>query len=331
MKLLGRDTSALLIGTLLLCHGVFGALHLVCDPLEWCIGGAQHSAEHQTAPGAGDAHEHHTDHGGSTAYFAVVALGLLALILAAPKVCRRVADLARHALACGPSSGARRIASPTNPRTTRSSGVQALRSTSLRQRGSEQAVPEASHNKGVVLKTLLMKAWPLALLLAVAFLLAACGDAGSGQQGDGSAGGGHGQMDHGQMGHGSMGMGSGGMAKQMIMENGNTPTRRSSTRWSPPPGCHSHGRGSPQERRARGDNELSRNIISSQQAEIEELKSIKQEEFGTSNVPMEMSQEQMRGMGMMMDPQRLSKREPFDEAFIDAMIPHHRSAIRWPR
>ena len=74
MKLLGvRHLSALLIGTLLLCHGVFGALHLVCDPLEWCIGGAQHSAEHQTAPGAGDAHEHHTDHGGSTAYFAVVA------------------------------------------------------------------------------------------------------------------------------------------------------------------------------------------------------------------------------------------------------------------
>jgi hypothetical protein len=70
----------LLIGTLLLCHGVFGALHLVCDPLEWCIGGAQHSAEHQTSTGAGDAHEHHTGHG-STAYFAVVALGLLVLIL----------------------------------------------------------------------------------------------------------------------------------------------------------------------------------------------------------------------------------------------------------
>jgi uncharacterized protein (DUF305 family) len=45
-------------------------------------------------------------------------------------------------------------------------------------------------------------------------------------------------------------------------------------------------------------------------------------------VLMEMSQEQMQGMGMMMDPKRLSKREPFDEAFIDAMIPHHRSAIQ---
>ena len=82
MKLLGmRHLSVLLIGTLLLCHGVFGALHLVCDPLEWCAVGAQHSAEHQTAAGAGDAHEHPTGHDVSTPYFAVVALGLLGLIL----------------------------------------------------------------------------------------------------------------------------------------------------------------------------------------------------------------------------------------------------------
>jgi uncharacterized protein (DUF305 family) len=42
---------------------------------------------------------------------------------------------------------------------------------------------------------------------------------------------------------------------------------------------------------------------------------------------MEMSPQQMRGMGMMMNPQRLAKQEPFDEAFIDDMIPHHQSAI----
>ena len=40
-----------------------------------------------------------------------------------------------------------------------------------------------------------------------------------------------------------------------------------------------------------------------------------------------MSSEQMRGMDVMMDPQRLANRNPFDQAFIDAMIPHHRSAI----
>ena len=42
---------------------------------------------------------------------------------------------------------------------------------------------------------------------------------------------------------------------------------------------------------------------------------------------MEMSSKQMRDMGMMMDPQALADENPFDQAFIDAMIPHHQSAI----
>jgi uncharacterized protein (DUF305 family) len=42
---------------------------------------------------------------------------------------------------------------------------------------------------------------------------------------------------------------------------------------------------------------------------------------------MEMSPQQMQSMGMMMDPQQLAHSEPFDRAFIDAMIPHHQSAI----
>jgi uncharacterized protein (DUF305 family) len=173
------------------------------------------------------------------------------------------------------------------------------------------------------LKTLLKKAWPLALLLAVAFPLSACGGAGSGQQGDGSAGGGHGQM-----GHGSMGMGSGGMAKQMVMENGKYSDKAFIDAMVP----HHQGAIAMAEvalKNAQHEEiiQLSRKIISSQQAEIEELKSIKQEEFGTSNLPMEMSPEQMRGMGMTMDPQQLANQKPFEEAFIDAMIPHHQSAI----
>ena len=173
-----------------------------------------------------------------------------------------------------------------------------------------------------------MKAWPLALLLAVAFLLAACGGAGSDQQGDDSGGGGHGQMDNGQMDHGSMGMGSKGMATQMVMKNGKYSDKAFIDAMVP----HHQGAIAMAEvalKNAEHEEikELSRNIISSQQAEIEELKSIKQEEFGTSNVPMEMSMEQMRGMSMMMDPQSLAKENPFDEAFIDAMIPHHQSAI----
>jgi uncharacterized protein (DUF305 family) len=171
------------------------------------------------------------------------------------------------------------------------------------------------------LKTLLMKAWLLAPLLAVAFLLAACGGAGSGQQGN-ESGGGHGQMDH-----GSMGMGSGGMARQMIMEKGKYSDKAFIDAMVP----HHQGAIAMAEvalKNAEHEEiiQLSRNIISSQQAEIEELKSIKREEFGTSNMPMEMSPEQMQAIDMM-NPQELGNREPFDKAFIDAMIPHHQSAI----
>jgi len=135
-------------------------------------------------------------------------------------------------------------------------------------------------------------------------------------------------MDHDQMGHSSMGMGSGVMARQIVMENGKYSDRHFIDAMVP------HHQGAIEMAQVALKNaeheeikQLSWNIISSQQAEIEELKSIKKEEFGTSEVPMEMSQEQMRSMGMMMDPQELANKEPFDKAFIDAMIPHHQSAI----
>ena len=176
-----------------------------------------------------------------------------------------------------------------------------------------------------------MRAWLPTLLLAVAFLLAACGGAGGGQQGDESGGDGqmdHGSMDHGQMGHGSMGMGSKSMAKQMVMQNGKYSDKRFIDAMVP------HHQGAIAMARVALGNaeheqieELSRNIISTQQAEIEDLKAIKKEEFGTSQVPMEMSPQQMRGMGIMMNSQELANKEPFDKAFIDAMIPHHQSAI----
>ena len=184
------------------------------------------------------------------------------------------------------------------------------------------------------MKTLLRKAWPLTLLLVATFILTACSGAGGGQQGSGSDGHGehgmaeNGRMDHDQMGHGSMDMGSGGMAKQMVMQNGEYSDRRFIDAMVP------HHQGAIAMAKVALKNaeheeikELSRNIVSTQQAEIEELKSIKEEEFGTSDVPMEMNQEQMRAMGMMMDPQALADEDPFDRAFIDAMIPHHQSAI----
>jgi uncharacterized protein (DUF305 family) len=175
------------------------------------------------------------------------------------------------------------------------------------------------------LKTLLSNAWLFAGFLAVAFVLAACG--GGSQQGNGS-GGGMAGMDHGQMDHGSMGMGTKGMTRQMVTENGKYSDKAFIDAMVP------HHQGAIVMARVALENaeheeirDLSRNIVLTQQAEIGELKAIKKEEFGTSNVPMEMSSEQMRGMGMMMDPQSLAEENPFDRAFIDAMIPHHRSAI----
>ena len=83
MKLLGaRKLSVLLVGTLLLCHGIFGALHLICYSPQCAGESKEHPAEHQAAAGAvGDAHEYPADHGTNTAYFAVLAVGLLGLLL----------------------------------------------------------------------------------------------------------------------------------------------------------------------------------------------------------------------------------------------------------
>jgi uncharacterized protein (DUF305 family) len=180
------------------------------------------------------------------------------------------------------------------------------------------------------------KVWLLALLLAVAFIVAGCGGAGGGQQGsesgseqgtDKKTGGGMAGMDHSQMGHDSMGMSSGEMARQMVMENGKYSDERFIDAMVP------HHQGAVEMAEVALQNaeheeikQLSRTIISTQRAEIEELKAIKQQEFGTSKVPMEMSVQEMQMMGMT-DPDALANRDPFDRAFIDAMIPHHQSAI----
>jgi hypothetical protein len=86
MRFLGdRRLSVLLIGALLFCHGVFGALHLACYSPR-CAGGGGHPAEHRATSGAvDDAHEHPADHGighgTGGGYFAVLAVGLLGLFL----------------------------------------------------------------------------------------------------------------------------------------------------------------------------------------------------------------------------------------------------------
>jgi uncharacterized protein (DUF305 family) len=183
---------------------------------------------------------------------------------------------------------------------------------------------------------------PPVLLLVLAILLACCGGAGGDAQegadddGKDKSGNGHVQgMGHGENGKsggmsGTEGVdhGSGGMASGMLMKNGRYSDERFINAMVP------HHQGAVDMARVALKNaehpeiqQLAENIISTQKAEIGELKSIKQEEFGTSRVPMDMSMGQMKNMGMMMNPEALAKKDPFDRAFIDAMIPHHQSAI----
>ena len=150
------------------------------------------------------------------------------------------------------------------------------------------------------MKTLLTKARLLALLLVVASLLAACGGAGGGQQGNESgdnykketaekSGGMMDGMDHDQMDHGSMSMGSKNMARQMVMKDGNY----SDERFIDAMVLHHVGAVEMAQVALKNAEHLeikrlTKNIITTQKTEIEELKSIKNEEFGTSRVPMNM-------------------------------------------
>ena len=172
------------------------------------------------------------------------------------------------------------------------------------------------------------------LLLAVALVLASCQGPGGNAQESAESSGEKESMD--QMHHAGMTDMSGmsgteaskGMASQMVAPNGEYSDRHFIDAMVP------HHQGAidmanvallnAEHRELR---ELAQNIITDQQAEIDQLKAIKQREFGTSEVPMEMSPEHMQMMGMMEHPTELATQQPFDKAFIDAMIPHHSSAI----
>jgi uncharacterized protein (DUF305 family) len=168
------------------------------------------------------------------------------------------------------------------------------------------------------------------LLLALALALASCGGS-SGVQGSSGEGetdaqtrgaettGGMARMDCGLTGMG---------LEEMLMENGEYCDERFIDAMVP------HHQGAIEMAEVALENAeheevraLAEHSVSAQEAEIEELRVIKREEFGTSEVPVGMSAEDMEGMGMMMGPRELADQEPFDRTFIDNMIPHHESAI----
>ena len=178
----------------------------------------------------------------------------------------------------------------------------------------------------------------LGLLLSIALVLASCGgDAASsgGDQGDGMQSMNHGETSNKEktggmagMDHGSTQMGSGESARKMVMVDGEYSDEAFIDAMVP------HHQGAIDMAEVALENadrqeirDLAEDIVSTQEAEIEQLRSIKQEEFGTSQVPMEMSPGEMKMMGMSLDPQELAGKEPFDKAFINEMTPHHESAI----
>jgi len=171
----------------------------------------------------------------------------------------------------------------------------------------------------------------LVLLLAVALLLASCQGPGGDAHESAEPSGGMEDMAHGGMSNmaGMTGTDtSKGMAAQMVAPNGEYSDSYFIDAMVP------HHQGAIEMAQVALLNavhpelrELAQNIITEQQAEIDQLKAIKQREFGTSEVPMEMSPEHTQMMGMMQDPEELVNEQPFDKAFIDAMIPHHSSAI----
>ncbi len=171
-----------------------------------------------------------------------------------------------------------------------------------------------------------------AFLLAVALILASCGGSGGGERGSAKSSGDMTGMNHAGM-TGMMDEESArGMAAQMVAPNGKYSDRNFIDAMVP------HHQGAIDMANVALENaehpeilQLAQNIISTQQAEIDQLKAIKQREFGTSEVPTEMSPEHMKMMGMMEDPSELANQQPFDKAFIDAMIPHHASAIEMAR
>jgi uncharacterized protein (DUF305 family) len=180
------------------------------------------------------------------------------------------------------------------------------------------------------------------LLLAVMLVLASCGGgaagggSGGGEEDGGMQGMDHGSMDGGKKGgggmqgmdHGSMGsMGGEKMARQMLSPNGEYSDKAFIDAMVP----HHEGAidmANVALKKAQHEEikRLARDIVGAQEAEIKKLGEIREREFGSAESPSGMSDMDMQMMGMT-DPQKLAEMRPFDRAFIDAMIPHHESAI----
>ncbi len=119
----------------------------------------------------------------------------------------------------------------------------------------------------------------------------------------------------------------GGMASEMLMEDGEYSDVKFIDAMIP------HHQGAVEMAQVALENarheelrKLSRQIIAAQEEEIETLQVIRERETGNPSMPMDMGDGSGEMMGMV-DSEKLANERPFDRAFIDAMIPHHESAI----
>ena len=174
----------------------------------------------------------------------------------------------------------------------------------------------------------------LAPAFAALLTLASCG--GAGGEGEGGSNKDMQRMDHGgtnavgETNGGTTGVdaGSGGAAEEMLTEDGEYTDLRFIDAMIP------HHEGAVEMAEVALKNaeheevrQLAEDIVSTQRAEIERLRGIRERESGPAEPAMGMPEGGMNGMMGMTDPRELANAEPFDRAFIDAMIPHHRSAI----
>lgn len=172
-----------------------------------------------------------------------------------------------------------------------------------------------------------------ALLLAAALILASCGSSGGGTQETAGTGGDAQEAtqettnEMAGMDHGSMEIGSGETAPKELIVDG----EYSDERFVDMMAAHHQmaiemAQVAQQEAQLPEIRRIADNVVSTQQAEIDELRAIKEEAFGSPDVPLIMSPEEPSMYAMQM-PDQLAGQEPFERAFIDSMIPHHASAI----
>jgi uncharacterized protein (DUF305 family) len=155
----------------------------------------------------------------------------------------------------------------------------------------------------------------LIVLPAGATLLAACG----------SGNGGMGGMNHGAMGTattmpGMPGMGAMGAEFDQNFIDGMVPHHQAAIDMA-----------KVAQRKAEHPElkQLADAIVADQDGEIAQMKAWRKAWYGSDQIPAGMGGHQMGGMDV--DLKQLENAKPFDKAFIDAMIPHHQSAIDMAR